>query len=234
MMGTPDRSGPLLRLDGVRIRADGARPAREFTIDIAPGGALGVLGPRGSGKTALLDVVSGFLRPERGRIALCGEDITGWAARRIARAGVARSFQTPPFLDGTMIDDAVAAAAIGRGLSARRARDAVRLGLAITGLEPTRYRTGAALGPAEQRLLTLARVAAAAPLLALLDEPLAGLAPEAAGLVVATLRRLREIGITLIVTAHDAASLRVVCSRAALMRDGRLAETGRPAGAPHA
>jgi branched-chain amino acid transport system ATP-binding protein len=217
-----DGAAPLLRLDGVRVRAEGAWPVREFTIGVAPGEALGVLGPRSSGKTALLDVVSGFLRPERGRIALCGEDITGWAPHRIARAGVARSFQTPPFLDGTMIYDAVAAAAIGRGFSARRTRDAVGLGLAITGLAPKRYRTGAALEPAEQRLLTLARVAAAEPRLALIDEPLAGLAPEAAGLVISVLRRLHQIGTALIVTAHDAASLRVVCSRAVVMRDGRV------------
>jgi branched-chain amino acid transport system ATP-binding protein len=229
-----DGAAPLLRLDAVRIRAAGAWPGREFTIDVAPGESLGVLGPRGSGKTALLDVVSGFLHPERGRIALCGEDITGWAPRRIARAGVARSFQTPPFLDATVVYDAVVAAAIGRGLSARRTRDAVGVGLAITGLEPKRYRTGAALEPAEQRLLTLARVAAAAPRLALLDEPLAGLAPEAAGLVVSTLRRLREIGIPLIVTAHDAASLRVVCSRVVLMRDGRIVGADRPGDLPHA
>jgi len=217
-----DGAAPLLRLDGVRVRAEGAWPVREFTIGVAPGEALGVLGPRSSGKTALLDVVSGFLRPERGRIALCGEDITGWAPHRIARAGVARSFQTPPFLDGTMIYDAVVAAAIGRGFSARRTREAVGLGLAITGLAPKRYRTGAALEPAEQRLLTLARVAAAEPRLALIDEPLAGLAPEAAGLVVSALRRLHQIGTALIVTAHDAASLRVVCSRVVVMRDGRV------------
>jgi branched-chain amino acid transport system ATP-binding protein len=213
---------PLLRLDAVAVRAEGARPLREFTIEVEAGEAVGVLGPRGSGKTALLDVISGFLHPQRGRITFGGDDITGWPARRIARAGVARSFQTPPFLDGTMIHDTVEAAAIGRGLGGREAREAVRRGLAITGLDTKMYCTGTALDPAEQRLLTLARVAAASPRLALLDEPLAGLAPEAAGLVVSTLRRLRDLGITLIVTAHDSASLRVVCSRTVVTRDGRI------------
>lgn len=219
---------PLLRLDGVRLRPAGAWPLREFTVDAAAGEALGVLGRRGSGKTALLDTVSGFLRPERGRITLDGEDVTGWSVHRIARAGVARSFQTPPFLDGTVIHDAVEAAAIGRGLGGREARAAVRRGLAIAGLETKMYQTGDTLEPAEQRLLTLARVAAAAPRLALLDEPLAGLAPDAAGLVISTLRRLHESGITLIVTAHNAASLRAVCSRAVLLRDGRIAGAARP------
>lgn len=221
-MSARDGGPPLLRLDGVRLRAERAWPPREFTIDVAPGEALGVLGPRGSGKTALLDVVSGFLRPERGRIALDGEDITGWTPPRIARAGVARSFQTPSVLDGTVIRDAVAAAAIGRGLGGRRTHEAVRRGLAIAGLETKMYETAAALRPAEQRLLTLARVAAAAPRLALLDEPLAGLPPDAAGLVVAVLRRLRDLGVPMLVTAHEAASLRVVCSRVVLLRGGRL------------
>jgi len=220
---------PLLRLDGISVRAGNAWPLREITVEVPPGEALGVFGPRGSGKTALLDVISGFLRPERGRVVLDGEDITGWSVRRVARAGVARSFQTPPFLDGTMIHEAISAAAIGRGLCARATREAVGRALAITGLEARVYDTGATLGPAEQRLLTLARVAAAAPKLALLDEPLAGLAPEAAGLVVSALRRLDETGVTLIVTAHDPASLRAVCAYAVLMRGGRIVGTGRPA-----
>lgn len=224
-----DGGGARLRLDGISVRAGTAWPLREITIEVAPGEALGVFGPRGSGKTALLDVISGFLRPERGRIVLDGEDITGWSVRRIARAGVARSFQAPPFLDGTMIHEAISAAAIGRGLTARATREAVRRALAITGLEARAYDTGAALGPAEHRLLTVARVAAAAPRLALLDEPLAGLAPGAAGLIVSALRRLDEFGITLIVTAHDPASLRVLCSRAVLLRDGRIVAASRPA-----
>ena len=220
---------PMLSVDGVSVRARGASTLSEITIDAAPGEAIGVVGPRGSGKTALLDVISGFLRPVRGRVVLNGEDITGRPAHLIARAGVARSFQTPLFLDGTAIHEAVAAAAIGRGLSPRKTREAVGRALAVTGLEAKAYDSGAALGPAEQRLLTLARVVAAAPRLALLDEPLAGLALEAAGLVVSALRRLHELGITLIVTAHDPASLRVLCSRAVLLRGGRIVAAGRPA-----
>ena len=73
------------------------------------------------------------------------------------------------------------------------------------------------------RLLCVARVAAAAPRLALLDEPLAGLAPGAAGRVVSALRRLHGLGTAMIVTGHDPASLRVVCSRALFLNDGRLA-----------
>lgn len=228
-MNPPDAVEPLLRLDGVVLPANGPYPAREFTLDVATGEALGVLGARGSGKTALLDVVSGFLRPRRGRIVLGGAEITGWSARRIARTGVARTFQTPAFLDGTMIHDAITAAAIGRGLTGREARAAVRRGLALAGLEAKVYLPSAALNPVERRLLTLARVAAAAPRLALLDEPLAGLELAGAGRVLSGLRHLRGLGITLVVTAHDAASLRVLCDRAVLMRDGRTAAAGRPA-----
>ena len=222
-------AGPLLRLDGVVLPADGPRPERVFAVDVAEGEALGVLGARGSGKTALLDVIAGILRPQRGRIMLGGTDITGWTARRIARAGVARTFQTPAPLDGTVIRDALAAAAIGRGLPRREARNAIGRGLAIAGLDAKMYLTGAALDRVEQRLLTLARVAAAAPSLALLDEPLAGLEPDGAGRVLSALRRLRDLGIALVVTAHDAASLRVLCDRAVLMRDGRIVAAGRPA-----
>ena len=212
----------LLRLDGVVLRGGGGYPPRELTLDVAAGEAVGLFGPRGSGKTALLDAVSGFLRPVRGRIALAGTDITGWAASRIARAGVARSFQTPRSPDGAAVGEALVAAAVGRRLSARELREAFGRGLAVTGLETMAHHNVAALGPAARRLVTLACVVAAAPQLALLDEPLAGLGPDAAGLVIATLRRLRDLGITLLVTAHEASSLRVVCSRTVFIRDGRI------------
>lgn len=228
-MNPPGGAEPLLRLDGVVLPANGPCPAREFTVDVAAGEALGVLGPRGSGKTALLDVISGLLRPRRGRIVLGRAEITGWAAHRIARAGVARTFQTPALPDGTVVHDAVMAAAIGRGLPGRTARAAVRRGLALAGLEAKVYLTSAALNSVERRLLTLARVAAAVPRLALLDEPLAGLEPAGAGRVLSGLRHLRSLGITLVVTAHDAASLRVLCDRAVVMRDGRIVAAGRPA-----
>lgn len=228
-MNSADGAEPLLRLEDVVLAANGTHPAREFTVDVAAGEALGVLGPRGSGKTALLDVVSGFLRPRRGRIVLGGAEITGWTARRIARAGVARTFQTPAFLDGTMIHDTVMAAAIGRGLPSRQARAVVRRELALAGLEAKMYLTSTALNSVEQRLLTLARVAAAVPRLALLDEPLAGLEPAGAGRILSGLRRLRSLGITLVVTAHDGASLRVLCDQAVLMGDGRIVAAGRPA-----
>jgi branched-chain amino acid transport system ATP-binding protein len=222
-MSTDAAGSPLLRLDGVALRADGGYPFREFTLDVAGGEAVGVLGPRGSGKTALLDVVSGFLRPVRGSIALGGTDITRWAASRIARAGVARSFQKPRFVDGAAVDEALLAAAVGRGLSAPELREAVGRGLTITGLETMVRHDIAGLDPAARRLLTLGCVVAAAPRLALLDEPLAGLSPDAAGMIIATLRRMRDLGITLLVTAHEASSLRVVCSRALFLRDGRIA-----------
>jgi ABC-type branched-subunit amino acid transport system ATPase component len=220
--------GPLLRLDGVSVRAGTAWPLRDVTMEIGGGEAWGVLGPRGSGKTALLDVISGFLRPAHGRVLFLGEELTLRPPDRIARAGIARSFQTASGLDGGSVHDAVLAAAVGRRAGARETRDAVESALAATGLETVQYRPGASLAPVERQLVRLAIVAAAAPRLALLDEPLSGLAPAAAGRIVSALRQLHSRGIALLVTAHDPASLRVVCSRAVLLRDGRIAGSGRP------
>jgi ABC-type branched-subunit amino acid transport system ATPase component len=220
--------GPLLQIDGLGICAGADWPLREVTFEVAAGESVGLLGPRGAGKTALLDAISGFVHPARGRISLEGCDITGWPAHRVARAGVARSFQTPLRLDGQTVHDVVAAAAIGRGLSARATRESVQRALAFAGLGPE-ISGGVLPPPAGPRLIALARVAAAAPRLALLDEPLAGLVGDATGLVVSALRRLHASGATLLVTAHDPASLRVVCSRALVLRDGRIVAAGRPA-----
>lgn len=218
----------LLQIDRIGVRCGSGWTLEGATLEVRAGEAVGVLGRRGSGKTALLDVISGFLRPQRGRLALAGKDITRWAPHRIARAGVARSFQDAPEFDGLSVGDAVFAAAVGRGLGRRAASQAVDRALVITGLEGEEHRAAGSLRRAELRLLCVARVAAAAPRLALLDEPLAGLAPAAAGRVVSALRRLHGLGTAMIVTGHDPASLRVVCSRALFLDDGRLAGGGRP------
>jgi len=228
MADYPANGVAVLRLEEVAVRLGADWPLREVTLHLESGEAVGLVGPRGCGKTALLDAVSGFVRPARGRVWLAGHDVTGWPPQRLARAGVARSFQTPEALERVTVRDAVAEAAIGRGLNARATRDAVRRALVITGLDAAAGQDAASLPAAGRRLLALARVAAAAPRLALLDEPLAGLTANAAGLVVSALRHLHEIGVTLLVTAHDPASLRVVCSRAVLLRDGRIAADGRP------
>jgi branched-chain amino acid transport system ATP-binding protein len=228
MMPAARNAGPgLLQLDRVGVRSCGGWALEGMTLEVQAGEAIGVLGRRGSGKTALLDLISGFLRPRRGRLTFAGEDITRWAPHRIARAGVARSFQDAPEFDGLSVRDAVFAAAVGRGLERRGASLAVDTALVITGLAGEEDRAVAALGHAELRLLCVARVAAAAPRLALLDEPLAGLAPAAAGRVVSALRRLHGLGTAMIVTGHDPASLRVVCSRSLFLHDGRLAGGGR-------
>jgi ABC-type branched-subunit amino acid transport system ATPase component len=221
---------PLLRLAGVVIPACGMRPRREFTADVRAGEAVALLGPRGSGKTALLDVVCGLLRPAAGRVVFHGEDITGRPTPRIARAGIARTFQTPPALGGTAVGEAVLAAAVGRRLRGRPRAQAVETGLAIAGLAPAPCSLDGPLDPAARHLVALGRVAAAAPSLALLDEPLAGVSRDHLGPVVGALRRLRDLGITLVVTAHDAGPLRAVCSRALAIREGRIieAEHGEP------
>jgi ABC-type branched-subunit amino acid transport system ATPase component len=218
---------PLLRVEGVSVHHGGAPVLDDVTFDVAGGEAVAVLGQRGSGKTALLDLISGFLRPDRGRVTLCGQDISRWPPHRIARAGLARGFQNAPMLEADAAYDAICAAAAGRRLGRRETREAVEQALTLSDLHSVCSR-GAFPGVLEQRLLRLACVAAAAPSLALLDEPLAGLAPPAAGRIVSVLRMLHDLGIALVVTGHDPAALRVICSRAVLLRDGRLTGGGRP------
>ena len=123
----------LLQLDRVNVRSGGGVALEGMTLEVQVGEAVGVLGRRGSGKTALLDVISGFLRPQRGRVTFTGQDITRWAAHRIARAGVARSFQDVAEPDGLSVGDAVFAAAVGRGLERRAACQAVDNAFVITG-----------------------------------------------------------------------------------------------------
>jgi len=223
-------SAPMLAVSGLTRRFGGLLAVDGVGLDVGRGQIVGLLGPNGSGKTTVLNLISGALAPDGGTVLLDGTPIAGLAAHRVARLGVARTFQLVRVLGSmTCHENVLVGAAFGTtrgwGASARRAADELlaRVGLAGRGDTPT-----SALTYIDQKRLELARALAQRPRLLLLDEWLAGLNPTELAEGIALVRSLREEGMTILMVEHVMDAIRSLCDRCVVMNVGRTIAEGTP------
>jgi branched-chain amino acid transport system permease protein len=231
----------LFEVAGLGRSFGGVRALEDVSLDLRAGEVLGLIGPNGSGKTTLLNAVTGIFPPDAGRIRLGGRDIAGHAPHRIARLGVARSFQTAALVPSLSALDNVAvacgAARLGlwralcagprdRDRAAARAR-AMAL-LDRMGAAPDAATLGAALPPGVARRVEIARALATEPRLLLLDEPAAGLNETEQADLAVRLRRIADAGIALLVIEHNMPFLAPLVDRMICLDHGRLIAAGTP------
>ncbi len=221
----------LLEVEGLTRRFGGLVAVDALGFSIGPGEVVGLLGPNGSGKTTVLNLLSGVLRPDAGRIALRGQPIAGQPAHRIARLGMARTFQlVRPLASLTCHDNVLTGLAFGRRRAWGAAADdeADRL-LERVGLGGVRASLPGELTYIDQKRLELARALALQPDLLLLDEWLAGLNPTELEAGIALIRSLNGQGITILLVEHVMDAIRSLCQRCVVMNAGRLIASGLPA-----
>jgi len=212
----------LLSISGLTKRFGGLTAVNGLSFDIARGEIVGLLGPNGSGKTTALNMVSGALPPTSGEIRLDGDRISGLAPNRIARKGVARTFQLVRILPSlTVTENIVAALAFRREpLWGREAtREATRL-LAKVGLEGRGAESAEQLTYIDQKRVELARALANQPSLILLDEWLAGLNPTELRTGIDLIASLRDSGTTILLVEHVMEAVRALCGRCIVMNAG--------------
>jgi len=230
----------LLDVRGLTRRFGGVVAIGGLDLTVAAGEIRAVIGPNGAGKTTLFDLLAGVAAPSAGTIRLDGADIGPLAAHQRARLGIARTFQTPQALGRMTVLDNVM---VGRhtrthaGLfgallhtgAARReeaaSRHAARAVLDRLGLAHLAAQPAATLGFGERRLLDIARALAAEPRVLLLDEPAAGLPPDAAARVAETVLALNRGGLTVLLIEHDVRLVLRLAHRVLVLDRGtRLAE----------
>ncbi|MGD9865622.1 MAG: ABC transporter ATP-binding protein [Pseudodonghicola sp.] len=214
----------LLSVNNVTKAFGGLRAVDGASFDIAAGEIVGLLGPNGSGKTTLINLISGALPATSGSIALDGLRLTGLRADRIARAGVARTFQLVRILPSlTLSENVMIPAVFGAkshwGAAARRVADEA---LERVGLSDRAAIHAGDLTYIDQKRLELARALAAEPKLLLLDEWLAGLNPTELRQGIALIRSLRDTGLTIVMVEHIIEAVRALCPRSLVMNSGRL------------
>lgn len=227
-------SGPrtaLLEVSQVRRDFGGLVAVDDMTFAVEPGEIVGLIGPNGSGKTTMLNLVSGALVPNAGHIRLNGRDIAGESPHVIARLGVARTFQLVRVLGSMSVLENVIAGLAYRatplwGEEAARAAAAL---LAKTGLSDKAHLPADQLTYIDQKRLELARALALDPQLLLLDEWLAGLNPTELQEGIALIHSLRDSGLTVILVEHVMDAIRSLCGRCVVMNAGRKIADGPPA-----
>jgi ABC-type branched-subunit amino acid transport system ATPase component len=233
-----------LELEGVSKHFGGVQAVRDVSFAIRPGQICGLIGPNGAGKTTLFNLLSGVYPPDTGSIRIAGMTATGLPAHRVARLGVARTFQnlqifhtltvrenvmvgfaqaTPPRLVGSFVG-------FGRHRQETGDRDAADRLLARVGLAAAGDRVAKDLSFGEQRLLEVARALATRPRLLLLDEPASGLSQGEVAQLVVLLRNLRAAGgLSIFLIEHDVATVLGLADHIIVLNHGAKIAEGVPA-----
>jgi branched-chain amino acid transport system ATP-binding protein len=223
---------PLLEVDRVSKRFGGLAVLRSVSFAVPEGAITGLIGPNGSGKTTMFNVITGFHRPEAGHVRFRGRDLVGRQPFEIARAGIARTFQlVRPFSGLTTTDNVAAAALFGGGArTVPQARNEARRWLEFVGLADAVDAPVGALTLAGKKRLELARALATQPTLVLLDEVFAGLNPVESDRAVGLVRRIQsELGLTVLLVEHIMKVVMHLCERIVVLGFGQMVAEGPPA-----
>lgn len=220
-------TAPALSVRSARKAFGGLVAVNDVSFEVRPGELLGLIGPNGSGKTTMLNLISGALAPTSGEIALGGERISGLSAHHVARKGVARTFQLVrvlPSLDA--LGNVVAGAVFGhRKLWGEEARALATRLLKRVGLAGREHAPVGSMTYIDQKRVELARALAADPRLLLLDEWLAGLNPSELKIGIGLIEDLHREGRTIIMVEHVMDAIRSLCDRCVVMSGGvKIAE----------
>jgi ABC-type branched-subunit amino acid transport system ATPase component len=234
-----------IEVHGLSLSFGGNNALNDVSLHADPGEIVGIIGPNGAGKTTLFDVVSGFLRPDTGRVELAGVDITERTASARARLGLGRSFQDSRLFSGLTVRDAVAVslerftdvsdpfnAMLRLPLQVRTeaaVMERVDELLDLFGLDRYADNLVSELSTGSRRLVDLAAVVAHQPSVVLLDEPSSGVAQREVEAMVGLLRNVRDrLQATLLVVEHDIAFIAELADRLVAMDQGAVLTSGPP------
>ncbi len=223
-------SGSVLSVKGVTKRFGGLVAVSNMSFDVAEHEMIGVIGPNGSGKTTMMNMISGAFKPTEGRIAFKGRVISDLPAQKIAREGVGRTFQLVRLLPGLSVLENVKAGAVfgHRKRWGRDADDFAHEMLDRVGLDAMSHAPVSALTYIDQKRVELARTLAGEPEVLLLDEWLAGLNPTELETGVELIHALRDEGRTVVMVEHVMDAIRSLCDRCVVMSSGAKIAEGSP------
>jgi branched-chain amino acid transport system ATP-binding protein len=211
------RSGTGLAAESISIAFGGVRAAAGVSFEAQPGAVTSLIGPNGAGKTTVLNMLGGFYRPDAGRIRIGGREIQGRPAWRIARAGIARTYQTTQLFGSMSVEENLAIAGGEPAL------------LAFVGYGGNLDARAADLPHVDKRLVEVARALATRPSVLLLDEPAAGLSREDKARLAQLLRRIADSGVAVVLVEHDMSVVMGISDQVVVLDAGVKIAQGSPA-----
>jgi len=234
----------LLQIRGLMKRFDGLTALRWVDLDVPEHTIYSIIGPNGAGKTTLFDCIHGLCLADEGEVHFQGRSLIGMSMDRVARAGIARTYQTVHLFDGmTVLDQVlvgrhvrmksgVLGALLRSGGVRREERNAIASArklldlVGLTGMEDQMPQT---LPHAAQRRLEIARALASEPALLLLDEPAAGVDEMEMAVMIGLISRIRdELGVTILLVEHDMSVIMPISDYVAVLDYGQKIADGRP------
>lgn len=234
----------LLAIENLSMSFGGVKALSDLSMDIEEAEIRGLIGPNGAGKTTLFNIMSGFYRPQSGRIIFCGENLVGLKPHQIVQKGIGRTFQTSELFSGLTVLEHVMigqhlhmrAGVIKSGLKMRSVRAEEKLVrksaldmLNFFGLDEYSHRPATSLAFGQRRLLEIARAMSTRPKLILLDEPAAGMNSAEIDQLSDYLYKLNgERGITILVVGHVMQLVMGICNKITVIDYGENIAEGTP------
>ncbi len=220
----------LLQARGLKVHFGGVHAVDGVDLVLRKGEILGLIGPNGAGKTTLVNALSGFQKPTAGTVLMNGHDVTGLSPHKLARRGLARTFQSVRLFPGLTVLENVELGGVGVGMRRPAARKWARELLERLKLDDMAGLYGIGLPHGLERRLGIVRALAAKPTFLMLDEPAAGLNEQESDELVDSLALIRDdFSCALVVIEHDMRLIMRLCERIQVIDYGKTISIGTPA-----
>ncbi|MEU1961359.1 branched-chain amino acid ABC transporter permease/ATP-binding protein [Nocardia sp. NPDC019304] len=223
---TRDVATPILSVQGVSVSYSAVKAVSDVGFEVCSGEIVGLIGPNGAGKTSVIDAITGFAAAT-GAVTLAGEPLAGRPPHQRSRAGLGRSFQDVELYDDLTVAENVRVGA-ARSQSPLPVAQRVARTLAVLGLSDLADQEAGILSQGQRQLVSMGRVLAAEPVVALLDEPAAGLDTVESRWLGERLRSVRDDGTAVLLVDHDMELVLTVCDRVIVLDLGTVIASGTP------
>jgi len=221
----------LLEVNSVTKTFGGLVAIHDLSIKVDEGETIGLIGPNGSGKTTAFNLISGFLKPDKGEIKFQDRDVSGLKPHKVCQSGIARTFQlTKPFSEMTALQNVMVGMLYGGDeiRSVKKAEGEGERVLEFVGLGARAHAMASTFGVVDRKKLEIARSLATKPKMLLLDEMMSGLTPTEMEDALKLLKAIRDSGITLIIVEHVMKAILDISSRLIVLNYGEKIAEGPP------
>jgi branched-chain amino acid transport system ATP-binding protein len=216
----------MLEVSHLNVRYGATEVLRDVSFAVPDGKIVALLGGNGSGKTTILNTLTGLVKPRAGSISVAGTQTTGWPADRLVRHGVAQVPQGREVFAAMTVDENIDLGAVTRHDRAAIAADRAEIYSLFPALAPNRRRRAGSLSGGEQQQVAIGRALMCRPRLLLMDEPSAGLSPLVVGLMIETIRKLHARGLTILLVEQNVGVAAAVAETAHVLQNGAIVFTG--------
>ena len=239
---------PALSIINVNKNFDGTVALDDFSLEIPQNLIIGIIGPNGAGKTTLFNVITGFLLPDSGKIRCNGRELNGIASYRIARLGIARTFQQLRLITRMTVQNNILLSFQNQAgehlkntflfpgrvkVQERRNEEKAKELLSFMDIGEKAGDLVEDLSYGQQKMVSLACCLASGANLLLLDEPVAGINPETIEKILTVIKKLPEEGKTVVMIEHNIDAVMQVCDRVIFMDEGKKVAEGDPESVRH-